>query len=175
MTSRRPSKICGQQLTGQNASSSRRLADPVSYSLVTYIGDGDGLRIAQNLMHAGQAEGAIPKDRAELTGDESAVFAIDAAGGMVGGAVFFQPDGHPNLWLDILYVAPAWRRRGIGRYLVAEVLDQARIMDLRGVEFGTLTTNAAMQALGAMCGFEQSAVYMSRVLTSRPFTENSSE
>ena len=73
--------------------------------------------------------------RAALFGQRPVAEAILARAGAeaVGFAVFFPTfstfAGRPNLYLEDLYVEPQWRRRGVGRKLLARV---ARIAVERG-------------------------------------------
>jgi len=54
-----------------------------------------------------------------------------------------------------VYVAPAFRKRGVGRMLLARALEHARSMaDLRQVTLGVNTENAAAIALYESAGFE---------------------
>ncbi|RWB85937.1 MAG: GNAT family N-acetyltransferase [Mesorhizobium sp.] len=133
---------------------------------IVSLDDAENWTAADLMMQWGQAEGAIPPDRSSLTGTEDAVFAYadTQAGGdfIVGCAVFYRPDGHDMIFLDILYVAENMRRRGIGRALIEAVFDQARKLGVAKVEFGTKIDNTSMQALGRRCGFANDAIFMSR-------------
>ena len=54
-----------------------------------------------------------------------------------------------------VYVAPAFRKRGVGRMLLARALEHARSMaDLRQITLGVNTENAAAIALYKSAGFE---------------------
>lgn len=115
---------------------------------------------ARRMMAKGQAEGAIPAERRELCGDESAIFAF-CDSGITGVAVVYAPD-EKCLWLDILYVQPEHRRQGIATALIEEAYAVARISGLASLEFGTLVSNGPMQALATRAGFGQPVVYMER-------------
>lgn len=55
---------------------------------------------------------------------------------------------------DTLYVDPAWQRRGIGRALLATLLDEARRLGLHVIIAGIEAENAASIALHRRFGFE---------------------
>lgn len=122
------------------------------------------LAIAGTMMARGQREGAIPGDRADLSGLERAIFAYDATPAgpdtVIGCAVFYEPEDTDLVWLDVLFVAESYRRKGIGRQLVNAVCAAARQAGVSRVEFGTI--NDPMQGLGIACGFAPSVVYMQR-------------
>ncbi|MBD8898620.1 GNAT family N-acetyltransferase [Rhodanobacter sp. DHG33] len=53
-----------------------------------------------------------------------------------------------------MYVAPAWRRHGLGRALLQAVIAHARAIDgVRQIGLGVNATNAAAKALYASAGF----------------------
>jgi len=53
-----------------------------------------------------------------------------------------------------MYVAPAWRRHGLGRVLLQAVIAHARAIDgVRQIGLGVNATNAAAKALYASAGF----------------------
>ena len=57
-------------------------------------------------------------------------------------------------WVGGMAVAPAWRRRGVGAWLIAEVLAQASALRLEMVELEVLEENAAAHHLYQRAGFE---------------------
>jgi GNAT superfamily N-acetyltransferase len=57
-------------------------------------------------------------------------------------------------WVGGMAVAPAWRRQGIGAWLIAEVLAQASALGLEVVELEVLEENAAAHHLYQRAGFE---------------------
>lgn len=115
------------------------------------------LSCAQMLLDWGQGEGWIPRDRADLTGGESAFFVetVTALGDtLIGGIVYYQPEGHDLLWVDVLFVAEQYRRQGLAMQLVERVLAEAAELGVAKVEFGTGRDNRAMQEVGNSAGFE---------------------
>lgn len=48
-------------------------------------------------------------------------FAADMVVGMASGIVYVHPDKEPELWVNELGVAPAYRRRGVARDIMAQV------------------------------------------------------
>jgi ribosomal protein S18 acetylase RimI-like enzyme len=67
---------------------------------------------------------------------------------------FGREDGHARIGLIDLEVNPSCRRKGYGRYLVAEILRQARNEMVAHVDVQTGATNAPALALYASLGFE---------------------
>lgn len=119
------------------------------------------LAVARGMLRKGQDEGAIPKERVDVEAGESAIFATHA-GRPFAAAIFFEPEDHPYplLFLDVLYVEPGYRGCGVGTTLLRMVCAQAERRGIRRVEFGTLMSNAAMQALGRRAGFRDHALMM---------------
>ncbi|MEH6691311.1 MAG: GNAT family N-acetyltransferase [Pseudorhizobium pelagicum] len=122
---------------------------------------------ADALMAAGQAEGMIPTDRESLTGEEEVIIARQLThDGYInaGIAVFYLPENYDGLWLDILYVKPEYRRRGIGRVLVSLVRQVAIDAGHDQFGLGTMLHNAPMLALARSAGFAKGAVYFDQPL-----------
>lgn len=116
------------------------------------LADADRLRFASKMLKAAQDEGAIPPDRPGLVGSEECVFALSVR--RYGGcAVFYQPEDHDFLWLDVLYVVPSLRRLGVGITMLEKVFVEARQRGLSGVRLGTQVSNTPMQALAAKAGW----------------------
>lgn len=129
------------------------------------LSDDAALMVANLFLTWGSEEGVMPDDRTPITEEEDAIFACVDDGsvenGIVGGAVFFNPESHPEmLFLDVLWVSPDYRRKGIGRALIQRVCAIAAERGLAKVEFGTLVTNSAMQGLGRALGFSDYALMM---------------
>jgi ribosomal protein S18 acetylase RimI-like enzyme len=128
------------------------------------LSDDAALMIANLFLTWGQEEGVIPSDRPAVEAGEEAIFAcVDKPfeNGVVGGAVFYQPETHPGmLFLDVLWVSPDCRRRGIGGELVRRVCAIAARRGCDKVQFGTLVSNHAMQTLGRALGFADFALMM---------------
>lgn len=129
---------------------------------------------ADRFMECMFAERALPDDRAPLTGNEDAIFAIrsdhGAAGSRgttiqpVGMAVCYQPEGWDGYWLDLLYVDPAYRRQGIGRELIEATVRKATTLGLPFVELGVLAKNQRMWTLAHAALFSDSVVYLKRII-----------
>lgn len=120
--------------------------------------------MARQMLLAAKVSGAIPEDRADIVGTEFAVFAMDGPS-YVGMATFYEPE--PCLyWLDVLYVLPAYRRRGIGRQMVEAVVAEAREAGAATVQCGTMASNSAMHALAAQVGLAKTIVYFSMPVAS---------
>jgi GNAT superfamily N-acetyltransferase len=67
------------------------------------------------------------------------------------------------LTVDELVVAESWRRRGVGRALLARVMERARALSVRRVEVATHPTDrAASLAFLAACGFEACDAVLTR-------------
>lgn len=61
------------------------------------------------------------------------------------------------LWLEEIYVVPAWRRGGIGRLLVDDLLAWAYDNDIRGVELESYRMNTGASILYRTLGFRRLA------------------
>lgn len=109
---------------------------------------GDHPRLFATVLNAyadGIAEGHFPADRHVPTGTESCAFyALDDVE-PIAFATFYQPqDDRPFYWLDLLWVEPEFRGRGIGGELVSFISDRATLAGMDRIEFGTLVGNDAM-------------------------------
>lgn len=105
---------------------------------------------------AGQAENAFPAHRSPPADGETVILAaVDDE--YAGFASFYIPEHIPLVWLDLLYVEPAYRRRSVGTILAAGVMAFAQREGLP-FECGTLVGNEAMRALAASLGLEGSSI-----------------
>jgi predicted N-acetyltransferase YhbS len=75
----------------------------------------------------------------------------EVAGGLVGSALWAERDG--GLYLGRLAVAPAWRRLGVAKALVAAAEEAARAMDLPRIHLSTRLVLLDNRHLFAACGF----------------------
>lgn len=116
----------------------------------------DRLYAANRMMLKAMHAGDVPKPRSPLVGIENAIFAFshDKPLDAIAVAAFYQPDGTEIAWLDLLYVLPEFRRRGIGAELLRRVHAQVYQMGLPELQLGTLAGNLPMQALATKVGFE---------------------
>jgi GNAT superfamily N-acetyltransferase len=57
-------------------------------------------------------------------------------------------------WLEELYVTPAFRSRGIGSRLLAEVISRARQLEWRGIELEVVAGHERASALYVRHGFQ---------------------
>lgn len=98
-----------------------------------------------------QAAGLIPQ-RKPPADDSGVAIAVAPSDHWAGFATFYETtDG--RLWLDVLWVEPDWRRRGVGRQLLEAVRHAARSCDLAGVALGHAEHNAPMLALMRRAGW----------------------
>ncbi|WP_399678775.1 GNAT family N-acetyltransferase [Xenophilus sp.] len=94
---------------------------------------------------------------AQLFGERPAAEAMvavadDVADGAAAGYALFFPTfstflARPGLWLEDLYVRPAWRSRGLGRALLARVAALAAERDCGRLEWSVLDWNRRAIAL----------------------------
>lgn len=102
-----------------------------------------------------------------------AFLAVDAGGAAIGFAeaslrhdYVNGTDGSPVGFLEGLYVAPAWRRRGVGAALVAAVERWTRERGCAELASDAALDNAASHAAHAAYGFEETerVVYFRKLL-----------
>jgi ribosomal protein S18 acetylase RimI-like enzyme len=75
---------------------------------------------------------------------------------MASGVEYFHPDKPSQMWINEIGVSPANQRRGIGRQLIAALVDAARLRGCVYVWLGTEHDNRPAQAcFGAVPGAEQ--------------------
>ena len=109
---------------------------------------------------------------------------LSVDGVLAGSVLWEEKDG--GLYVSRVAVAPAWRRRGIGRALVGAAEAAARAMRLPRVYLATRLVLADNRRLFAACGFvetertahpgyaEPTSVTMEKILTS-PATSRAGE
>jgi ribosomal protein S18 acetylase RimI-like enzyme len=121
---------------------------------------------AIRLLTAQLVEHALPVDadgiargvELALAHGSAAWLVVALAGGLPVGILLANPivsveHGGAALWIEELYVAPAHRRRGVARALLAFVTDEARNHGMRAVELEVVPTQTAALALYAALGF----------------------
>ncbi len=81
-----------------------------------------------------------------------------AANGDVAGFAYLSRMSDKSGWRfareDTIYLAPAYRGRGVGRVLLEALLGEARTIGLRVIVASITSENAASVALHRRCGFE---------------------
>lgn len=108
---------------------------------------------ADGMMDSMIAEGVIPADRRRVCGEEHGIFACYGnEWDVVGMSVCYQPHETDLFWLDLLYVRPEWRRRGIGARLIDLTREKAISLGLPRLEFGVLLHNRPMLELAQLSG-----------------------
>ena len=99
---------------------------------------------------AAQRAGNIPR-RPAPRDDDSVVVARD--GETFAGFATYYPVNDKRLWLDVLWIEPNHRRRGVAVRLLHEVELAAQRRHLRGLLLGHDQNNAAMTALMQHAGW----------------------
>ncbi|MCW5727230.1 GNAT family N-acetyltransferase [Parvibaculum sp.] len=115
-----------------------RLANPVGEI-------ADLLAATRRGLAAAQKEGAITTLRADIDGGEACLY-VGLASAPLAFATFYDA-GLGRVWLDVLYVRPGFRRKGLGRALLAEVERQSAGSGFKHLLFGTGFDNRAMREL----------------------------
>ncbi|WP_176445369.1 GNAT family N-acetyltransferase [Blastococcus mobilis] len=101
-------------------------------------------------------------------GTEGQVFLAARRGGDLAGAVWAAvqgPDRPDAAWIYFVWVAPAGRRRGLGRRLVEEAATAVRTRGARYLQLNVFGDNTAAIALYESMGFTVAAQQMTRPLT----------
>ena len=103
-------------------------------------------------------DGARAFLRERLQAGDSAILIAERDRRFVGFAQLypsFSSTAMKRLWiLNDLFVAPAHRRGGVGRALMAAAEDLARATSARGLVLATQKTNATAKALYQACGWK---------------------
>jgi ribosomal protein S18 acetylase RimI-like enzyme len=87
------------------------------------------------------------------------------------GCVGLRPIGPTIGEVRRLYVAPAARRRGVGRALMERLLADARAIGYHRIRLGTLEEKTAAQALYRTLGFVEIPPYREEELADTVFLE----
>lgn len=125
---------------------------PLSIVYLRQMRESPQLRtFVHDRLRQAQRADAIP-DRQPPGDDCGVAIAVAGSGHWAGFATFYETtDG--RLWLDVLWVEPAWRRRGAGRLLLEAVRQAARSSGLAGVACSHAEHNAPMVALMQRTGW----------------------
>lgn len=119
------------------------------------------LSFIRQALEDGQAAGDFPKEnRPGPTGYEhaSVIWERDT---LIAFATFYYPH-RSTAWLDLLWVHPSFRKRGLGQTLINHVLTTARRDGVAHLSFGTLASNTPMRHLAERTGFVQASVSYTR-------------
>ena len=128
-------------------------AQPLSIEYLLRLSDDPRARtFVHHGMRQAQLAGLIPIDRKPPGDDCGVAIAVVPSGHWPGFATFYETT-EGRLWLDVLWVERAWRRRGVGRQLLEAVRQAARLAELAGVACGHAEHNATMIALMQRAGW----------------------
>ncbi|MDX1530994.1 MAG: GNAT family N-acetyltransferase [Rhodothermales bacterium] len=127
--------------------------------------------IAVRLLDAGDADvlGAVapdvfdnavdPRWAAEHLADPRHHLAVALDGGRVVGMAsafhYVHPDKAPALFVNEVGVTPGYRRRGLGKRLLAALLERGRALGCTEAWLGTEASNAAARALYRTAGWAE--------------------
>jgi ribosomal protein S18 acetylase RimI-like enzyme len=119
--------------------------------------DNVALEVFDNEVH--------PRWMAEFLADPRHHIAVALAGeqvvGMATAVHYVHPDKAPELWINEVGVAPAFRNQGIGKRLVAMLLSRGRALGCTEAWLGTEESNVAARRLyAAVGGVEEPMVYV---------------
>ena len=81
-------------------------------------------------------------------------------GGEIAGCVAFRPIGEGICELKRLYVKPVYRSKGIGRRLVEEIIEEARMAGYTAMRLDTIPSMIAANALYGLLGFIEIEPYV---------------
>ena len=106
-----------------------------------------------------------PRWTAEFLADPRHHIAVALAGeqviGMATAVHYLHPDKGPELWINEVGVAPAFRNQGIGKQLIALLLSRGRALGCTEAWLGTEESNIAARRLyAAVGGVEETMVYI---------------
>lgn len=126
---------------------------PLSIEYLVQLKDSPTARtFVHDRTRQAQRAGVLPADRSVPADDSGVAVAVAPSGHWAGFATFYETtDG--RLWLDVLWVEDAWRRRGVGLQLLEAVRTAARNGGLKGVACGHLEGNGRMVGLMQRAGW----------------------
>ena len=105
-----------------------------------------------------------PRWRAEFFADPRHHLAVAVDGdlvvGMASAVHYVHPDKPPELWVNEVGVAPAYRSRGIGRALLEALFQRGKELGCAEAWLGTEPENAAARRLYLAAGGEEEPMVM---------------
>ena len=108
------------------------------------------MQCLDRLAPGGFANAIDPVQLARFIGDPRHVMLVAIEDGVVVGMAsaveYFHPDKPPQMWINEVGVSPAWQRHGIGRALIAALVEAARQRGCAYAWLGTDSDNTAAQA-----------------------------
>jgi GNAT superfamily N-acetyltransferase len=113
---------------------------------------------AARILRSGIDEGAFPADRSPPSGE---VIWAGERNDPFGLATLLH-DPAVGLWIDLLWVTPTVRGRGVGSALIAKAADIARERAIPGLSFGALFTNVGMTKFALKQGFSPATLIWGR-------------
>lgn len=110
-------------------------------------------------------DGAIDQERLlEFLDDPRHHLAIAQDGELIVGFAsavhYVHPDKPPELWINEVGVAPSHHRRGLGKTIIAQLLDHGRTLGCKEAWVLTDASNTAARALYSSAGGEESECIM---------------
>jgi ribosomal protein S18 acetylase RimI-like enzyme len=128
---------------------------PSAPAEIRKLGPGDGA-VLERVVEGVFDLPVSPRLTAEFLGDprHHLIVAVEAGWvvGMITAIDYVHPDKAPQLWINEVGVAPSHQRRGIGRQLLAAMLDHGRALGCTEAWLGTEHDNAAARRLYERAG-----------------------
>ena len=114
--------------------------------------------------YSGDAAAARTFLRERLEGDESVIFLAFQDDEAIGFAQLYPGFSSlslaRNFLLNDLYVAPDWRKMGVGAGLIAAAVAHARAVGAKGLSLSTARTNTTAQSLYEALGWQRDDHYL---------------
>jgi aminoglycoside 6'-N-acetyltransferase I len=124
-----------------------RLLGPSDAAVLDHVAEG----VFDNPVH--------PRWAAEFFADPRHHLAValdgDLVVGMASAVHYVHPDKPPELWVNEVGVAPAYRNRGIGRALLQALFQRGKELGCREAWLGTEADNAAARRMYRAAGGEE--------------------